>query len=168
MCALECAFSSVLVSFPKLLCYMYTRSVRAKRAHSFVGCCMRNACCYNLEMVVQWISVYLNFLPLRMLAQYLTFSWERVDRIFASGNQPEQKLVSLLAATWETVSFQQRSVSPSSPKAKVTGAIFPPRSDLVANYRPSNVSVSLDLTLAPRVHRTTSRTCWQCGGRRSL
>ena len=74
--------------------------------------------------------------------------------IFASGYpsiSQEQKLVGLLAGFVEAVSLQRKTVSQSSPTARLTEAIFPPRSDWVANYRPTYVSVSVDLTLAPRV-----------------
>ena len=57
-----------------------TRSVLTLLAHSLVGRCMHN--------IVQWISVYLNFPQLRMLAGATpmaqasnAFSWERVDCI---------------------------------------------------------------------------------------
>ena len=46
-----------------------------------------------------------------MLVKLYTFSWKRVIRILASLNQPEQKLVGVVAATVEAASLQQKSVS---------------------------------------------------------
>ena len=83
-------------------------------------------------------------------------------------NQPEQKLVGVVAATVEAASLQRKSARSCHQLPRLTEAIFPPRSDWIANYRPTYVSISVDLTLALRVYRTTHGAHWQCGGRRSL
>ena len=48
--------------------------------------------------------------------------------------------VCVVAATVEVASLQQKSLSQLSPTARLTEASFPPRSDWVANYRPTYVS----------------------------
>ena len=121
------------------------------------------ACCYDLEMVFRWIDIkdimctLLNFLPYCARRQGIALEKGRLHvklqcSIRLVIDQPVQKLVGVVAATIETVSLQQKSVSWSLPNAKATRSA--PRSDLVANYRLIYVSVSLNLTLAPRVYQT--------------
>ena len=77
-----------------------------------------HAGCYNLEMVIRWISVHLNFPPLRTFAKLYMLSAGKGS-----------KNVGVVAAMVEVVSFQQKTVLKSSQTAKAD------RSDLSSSFR---------------------------------
>ena len=75
--------------------------------------------------------------------------------IWLAFNQPERKLVGVVAATVQAVSLQQKSVSQLSPIVKAN------RSYLSSSFRLGSQPSCVDLTLAPRVYWTTHRAHWQ-------
>ena len=79
------------------------------------------------------------------------FSWKRVVRILilhpASHQSPKSKnSLVLLQLSWRQSRTNGRQYRIRRQPPWLTGAIFPPRLDWVANYRPAYVSVSVDLT----------------------
>ena len=105
---------------------------------------------------------YLNFPPLRMLAKLYVFSWKRVVRILAWScirlalNQPEQKLVGVVAAAVEAASLQQKTVLQLLLTVKAN------RSHLSSSFSLGQASL---IALTPHVYRTTHQARWQHGGR---
>ena len=94
---------------------------------------MHRVCGHNLEMVVQWISAHLSFLPLHILAKYSagkgSFAYIKLQCIWLAINQPLQKLVGVVAATVEIFSLQQKLVSQWLPTSKAN------RSNLSSSLR---------------------------------
>ena len=93
------------------------------------------------------------------------FGWKRVVGIMHPASpsiSQEQKLIGVLTAMVKAASLQQKSVSQflSTAKANRNYIIFPPRSDWVANYRPTRVSVSVDLTLALPNYPSSTLAAW--------
>ena len=128
------------------MAFVYYRIYYNKEcARTLLGGLLHAGCC-NLEMVFWWISVYLDFPPLRTLVHYSIMEKGRSHVcIRLAVNQPEQKLGGVVAATEEARSLQSQYDRRCQP-SRLTEVIF--RSDWVTNYRPSCMSASLDITLA--------------------
>ena len=119
--------------------------------------------------------IYLNFRPLRMrtLAKLSAGKGSSVFLILHPASHQSAKSrnsLVLLQLRWRQPRSNRSQHRSSHQQPRLTETTLPPHSDWVANYmyRPTYVSVSVDLTLASCVYRTTHRARWQCGGRRSL